>query len=238
MFFGVLTLGICILADRLLVSVAVLLVMGLLTVRKGRVKPKLYVSMLLIPFSFLTIGIMGILLAVTREKEGLLAALQLGNWFVGISKAGLSTGLSLFLKSMAAVSCLYFISLTTPMIDMLQVLGRIGLPALVIDLMGLIYRFLFLLMETGATMLSAQNSRLGYATFQNSFRSMGALSSTLFLRAYKRGERTYTAMESRGYDGTMRVLGENYTKNRWNYAWAALFNVALLIAAWSIGQMR
>jgi cobalt/nickel transport system permease protein len=37
--------------------------------------------------------------------------------------------------------------------------------------------------------------------------TLGHMLSALFLRSYSRGERVYVAMLSRGYEGTVRVLG-------------------------------
>jgi cobalt/nickel transport system permease protein len=81
-------------------------------------------------------------------------------------------------------------------------------PKLIVELMGLIYRSIFVLLETADTMFTAQNSRLGYSDLKSGYRSLAALASTLFIRAYKKSDQLYIALESRGYDGEINVLEE------------------------------
>ena len=53
------------------------------------------------------------------------------------------------------------------MTDILEVLRKMRLPALLIELMMLIYRFIFLLLETASAIMTAQESRLGKPGLQN-----------------------------------------------------------------------
>ena len=56
----------------------------------------------------------------------------------------------------------------------------------------------------------SQDSRMGYARLKRRFISMGQLISVLFVRTFKRSKDLYMAMESRGYNGELRVLEEEY----------------------------
>jgi cobalt/nickel transport system permease protein len=103
-----------------------------------------------------------------------------------------------------------------------------------VELMSLIYRFIFVLLETADTMFTAQSSRLGYVDLKTSYRSLGALVSTLFVRAYKRSTDLYTSLESRGYDGDLNVLEEPFQKNHTLYWAAILVNSMLLFIALAI----
>ena len=229
MFFAILTLGVCLFAKDIIVPTIVLITMGFLTVLKSGTKLKTYFKLMLLPFSFLILGVFTIAIGIDKEAIKLLFSLKIFGWYVGISKVGILTAGLLFFKSLGAISCLYFLSLTTPMTDLLIVAGKLRMPPLVLDLMSLIYRFLFIIMDTGATMVTAQDSRLGYTNVKSSFKSMGALSATLFIRAYKRGDRVYTAMEARGYEGELKVLEEETIKNRKNYFYGAAYNAGLII---------
>lgn len=135
--------------------------------------------------------------------------------YLGVTQAGLQTALHLFFKALGSVSCLYYLSLSTPMTDVLAVLRRLKVPRLLVEMMGLIYRFIFVFLETAENMLTAQNSRLGYATLPAGYRSLAALMSNLFIRAYKRSDELYTALEARGYDGELNVLEETSCPFRW-----------------------
>jgi cobalt/nickel transport system permease protein len=82
-------------------------------------------------------------------------------------------------------------------------------------------------MEIAAQIRTAQECRLGYATLKTGFYSMGQLISNLFSRAYHQAERTYTAMESRGYTDEVRTLGMQYQTKKWHYVGAGLISALL-----------
>ncbi len=121
-------------------------------------------------------------------------------------EVSLTTGVKLLCTAISAVSCLYFLSLTTPMTDILHVLRRARCPALIVELMFLIYRFLFVLLEAARAIAIAQDCRLGNRGFKTTLRARGQLLAKLFQRAMFRSSLLYTAMESRCYDGQLRVL--------------------------------
>lgn len=228
-FFSLLTLGVCLFSKTILVPVLILGTMSILVLEKGGVPFKEYLKLLALPFSFLLIGVVTIAVGINKDGAGLLVGFPLFGGYIGISEAGFASAFLLFFKAMGAISCLYFMSLTTPMTDLLMVAAKLRIPPLIVELMGLIYRFLFILLETGATMLTAQDSRLGYSSAKASYRSLGALGATLFIRAYKRGERVYTAMEARGYEGVLTVLEEEKPKKRRNYILAVGYNCILIL---------
>ena len=53
---------------------------------------------------------------------------------------------------------------------------------------------------------TAQDARLGYSNLRVSYHSTAQLASNLFIRSFNQAEKTYTAMESRGYDGEINVI--------------------------------
>lgn len=115
----------------------------------------------------------------------------------------------LILTALGAVSCLYFLSFTTPMPDILEVLGKLHCPGLLIELMLLIYRFIFILLNTASAITTSQNCRLGNKDYRTSLKSFGLLGSVLMMRAISRSNKLYDAMEARCYDGRIQVLSEN-----------------------------
>ena len=130
---------------------------------------------------------------------------------LGCTYDSILTAARLFFKSLASVSCLYFLTFNTPVFEVLSVLRKLKVPKLFVELMGLIYRFIFLLLDTANMIYISQNSRLGYSTLKTSFSSLGKLITTLFISSYKRSQDIYNAMESRCYDGDINLLENNYT---------------------------
>ncbi|KPU43367.1 cobalt transport protein CbiQ [Oxobacter pfennigii] len=234
--FAMLTLGVCLWANSILISIIILSIMGWVAVCKGGTPFLLFVKMLLLPMSFLIISLLTIAINVSNNPEIFLVSLKMSDFWIGVSKEGLNDAALLFFKVMASVSCLYFLSLTTPMIDLLSVLRKLRVPKLMVEMMSLIYRFIFILLDTADTMYTAQSSRLGYSSIKRGYRSLGALASTLFIRSYKRSNDLYTALEARGYDGELNVLEEEFEKSNIKYAGVVLINVIFILIALYLRQ--
>ena len=118
---------------------------------------------------------------------------------------------------MGAVACMYFLTLNTPVTDVTMALEKLHVPRLLVELMELIYRFIFVLAETAANIRIAQESRLGYQGLRRSISSLGTLISMVFLRAWRKADRVYTALESRGYANHLTTLSSGYRPGRWLY---------------------
>ena len=236
--FALLTLGVCLWADDLIISVAVIFIMGGMTVLKGGTPLRFFIKLMLVPMSFLFIGVLTVAVKMSQRPEGFLASIAVGGAWIGFSYTGLSEALSLFLKALGAVSCLYFLSLSTPVVDLLAALRRLRLPKLLVELMGLVYRFIFVLIDTADTIYNAQNCRLGYSSLTTGYRSLGSLVSVLFIRAYRRSDELYTALESRGYEGEFNVLEETYVSHRTGYVLAITVNALLVLFAVILRQIK
>lgn len=218
LFFALLTLGVCLGTNSLAVSMAVIFIMAWVTVRRGGTPLSLFLKLLLIPMIFLIIGVSAIAVEIKNDPQHFIVAIPVFDQFLGVAQTGILTSLKLFFKSLGAVSCLYYLALNTPLVDILMVLRKLRCPKLLVELMNLVYRFIFVLLATAGTMYTAQNSRLGYAGLAAGYRSMGVLVSTLFIRAYRHSDELYTAMEARGYDGEINVLEEALP-----YSWKGFF---------------
>lgn len=192
------------------VSLAVVTVMAVFSIRASGVPLRFFFRLLLLPGSFLLLGVATVLVGLYPSPEGLLAGWHLGSAWVGVSPQGLAQASGLFVKALGATSCLYGLSLTTPLVAVLSVLRRLGLPVLITDLMGLIYRFVFVLLDSAAAIMTAQQARLGYAGAAAAYRSFGMMLTMLLVKALKHSDQVYTALEARGYQGELRVLEEDY----------------------------
>jgi len=231
LFFTVLTLGVCLWADWTPVSIAILGIMGCITVLRGGIPLRFFMKLLLVPMSFLLVGVLTIAVNVSKNPQIFLVSLPLAGTWIGVSNQGLYDAVRLFSKALGAVACLYYLSLSTPMVDLLSALRRLKIPKLLIEMMSLVYRFIFVLLETADIIFTSQNSRLGYASISSAYRSLGVLASTLFIRAYKRSDELFTALEARGYEGELNVLEEPYEKHWARYFLPLAINILLIFSA-------
>ncbi len=234
MAFTIIPLMVCIALSNPWVSVVVIGVMMGYSVRLGGIPPAFFIRLMLVPMVFLLIGILTVLINGYSDPQGLLVAIPVMGHWLGVSQQSLELAGNLFFKALGATACLYALSLTTPMVAVLSTLRKLGLPVLITDLMGLIYRFIFVLMEASASIMTAQHARLGYSTAGTAYRSFGTMLTMLLVKALKRSDELYTALESRGYQGELTVLEEDYVKSP-GLVWATVgLNVALIgIWVWS-----
>ena len=224
--FAVLTLLACVISRSIAVACIVLAVTGILTVKKGGIPFPRYLHFMTVPLVFLFFSTLAIVLNFSRTPLDLFAWKIGSVWLTG-SRASLLYAIQLILTALASVSCLYFLSFNTPMPDILNVLRVMRCPRIIIELMLLIYRYIFVLLEIASNLRTAQNSRLGNKDYRTSLKSFGALASALFIRAIKKSNALYDAMESRCYDGTIRVLNETYPPAGKEIAAIVLFELAL-----------
>lgn len=205
--FAIVMMALCIGANNLYISCLILLTVSYLTVAKGKVPLRQYMKLLRVPLVFLVIGVLTIIISFTREPLDLWN-LKLFGRYLAISRQGLFFGISLAFKALGAVCCLYFMSLSTPVFEVVSVLNKIHLPKILTEMMLLIYRFIFILMDTKNMMTISADARLGFSTRKAWMHSTANIAGTLFIKAYKRSGDMYDAMESRCYDGSIKFLEE------------------------------
>jgi cobalt/nickel transport system permease protein len=123
---------------------------------------------------------------------------------VAVSEPGLVAAWGLAVKGTLGVLASLTLAATTEPSDVLAGLQRLRMPALIVQIMGFMVRYLDVVTADLGRMLVAMRSR---GVDPRSPRHWPALARTLgalFVRSYERGERVHLAMLSRGYDGTMR----------------------------------
>jgi len=227
--FSVLTLVFCIASRSIIMGCLVLLMNSLLIVKAGGISAKRYRGLMMIPLAFLILSTLALIVNFSRTPLDAFA-LDIGKWYITGSFAGLRRGIQLIVTAMAAVSCLYFLSLNTTMTDIIDVCGRLHCPKLFTELMLLVYRYIFVLLDIAYSISTAQNARLGNKDHATALRSFASLLQVLFIRSMKRANALYDAMESRGYDGDIKVLSESRPKSRKNILLISLTEAVLLAA--------
>lgn len=150
-------------------------------------------------------GCLVVLLEWGRQPAGLWSA-ALGGRYLCITAASCRRAGNLFCQALGAVSAMYFLSTTTPMPQLIEILRRWKLPELVIELMYLIYRYLFVLLSCQRRMTIAATVRLGYHGLGRSVTTAGKIGGNLLAASFRRSRACYDAMEARCYDGRLAFL--------------------------------
>jgi len=143
----------------------------------------------------------------------LLAVVPLGPWSVPLSQDGLARFSSIAVKSWISVLVALVLSASTSFPDLLFAMRAVRVPRLLVAIFGLMWRYLFVLVDEVLRLTRARASRSGESgepgrriggSIAWRARVTGGMAGNLFLRALERGDRIYLAMAARGYDGEVR----------------------------------
>lgn len=228
--FAMMTLVVCLTSPSFITPIIVLALMTGGIILLAGIPARFFVQLMRVPLSFLLLSVLTLAFSVSTSPTGFWLAYNVGKFIIGIRYLDLLMAVHLFIKSLGAVSCLYFLALTTPMTEIIIILGKMRVPTIITELMVLIYRFIFVFMEISTTIRRAQSSRLGYFSMKSSFRSLSRLFSALFGKVFLKSNELYDTMAARGYSGEIRVLTPSYPVRRKNY----LVIIAIEISLFSL----
>ena len=157
-----------------------------------------------------------------------------GDYYLYLSHQGVQQAEVLGARAIASTSCVYFVILTVPFTEILNILRRIGCPTLLTDLLMLMYRFIFALLQTARELWIAQQSRGGYRTRKLWMKSLGLLVGQLLRRTLDHYRQVSLALESRGFTGEFRVCHARQYSPSKRYSLEALLGCTILVilAGW------
>ncbi|MEN6343193.1 MAG: cobalt ECF transporter T component CbiQ [Methanospirillum sp.] len=201
------SLLICLASPSPLVPLVSGIVLSLVLVGPGRVPPSLYGRILLGPVMFTLVSVVVLLFLVGGGD--IVWQWNPVSWLnLTITDGALKQGTLVLCRVFGCSVSLFFIALSTPMTDLLNGMKRVGLPAGLVDLMMIIYRYIFIVLDTGVEIRRAQVMRLGYRRPLESVRSFSTLCGMLFITSWSAGEDLVRAMDCRCYDGVFPSLGQ------------------------------
>ncbi len=122
---------------------------------------------------------------------------------LSVSEPGLLSAWGLLAKGTLGVLASLTLAATTEPRLLLAGLERLHLPALLVQIMGFMVRYLDVVAEEMRRMRIARESRGFDARDVRHWPVLARSAGALFIRSYERGERVHLAMLSRGYTGTM-----------------------------------
>ncbi len=147
------------------------------------------------------------------EGPPLLATLPVGTWVLQFSQEGVVRFASIAIKSWISVQAAIVLSASTSFPDLLFAMRAVRVPRLLVAIFGLMWRYLFVLVDEVLRLIRARAARSGETgepgrrvggSLAWRARVTGGMAGNLFLRALERGDRIYLAMAARGYDGEVR----------------------------------
>lgn len=202
---GYVLLMILSLSGPVILQAGIFMLLVPLTIYVVKMNFRQYLKWLMLPFSFLLLSLISILVSLSPSGDGLLFEVQTGSWYLGISDATVQAATHVFFRSTACLACTTLFILTVPVHQLVKVMKKIYIPALLVELMVLIYRFIFIFMEEAGAIRHAQQLRFGYNGFKNSYNSLAMLVNVLFQRVMKRYSEMSVALDVKLYQGDFHV---------------------------------
>jgi cobalt/nickel transport system permease protein len=141
--------------------------------------------------------------------------LPVGHWMISPTFSGLERLISLSLKSWLSIQAAIVLAASTPFPELLVAMRAIGVPRLLVSIFGLMWRYLFVLVDESIRLLRARAARSGTSGYPDAkaggsltwrARVAGGMAGNLLVRGFERSDRIYMAMVSRGFDGEVRSL--------------------------------
>jgi cobalt/nickel transport system permease protein len=197
----------CLLSSSFIPPLFIALVLTGAILFLAKVDAKTYGELFIVPLWFALMSVAGIIL-ISGGQDLFWRWDILPFFSLSITRESINQGMFVFCRVLGGMSAMCFISLTTPMTDIFAVFRQCRVPETVIDLMMIIYRTIFILMDQVIQIYHAQVMRLGYSTWRESLHSFASLCGAAFIASWDSGEDLIRAMDARCYDGKFALLGE------------------------------
>ena len=105
------------------------------------------------------------------------------------------------IRAVAGITVMMAFATSTPIPHLAQALRQIRIPDEICEIVVLIYRYAFLLLERMDTMWSAANSRLGFTGFKRSMRTIASIAVGIFTSSMNLADKAQVSLDCRGYRG-------------------------------------
>lgn len=111
-----------------------------------------------------------------------------------------------FFKAIGGVTLMLAFATSTPIPHLAHALSKLRIPVEISEIVVLIYRFSFLLLEKMEVMWEAAKCRLGFNGFMRSLRTSAGILSSVFISSLETADRSQSILECRNYNGYFPIL--------------------------------
>lgn len=169
---------------------------------------------------------------VFTPGPALLTLIATPGFTLSVTQPGAVTAAFLLLRVGTSVSIGVLLVLTTRWASLLKALHVLHVPQVFVLILGMTYRYIYVLLQSANDMFLARKSRVvGRVSGSDDRRWLTASMGVLLSRSYRLSDEVYLAMQSRGFRGEVQIMdGFNWRTADW-LALAAFVGVAAL-AVW------
>ena len=131
---------------------------------------------------FILISLLTFVLTYQNSQEQLLLALPLGQGYLGISQSSVQQTIFILLRIYSSLVSTYFFVLTVPFAQMLRLFKAMHVPRVLLDLIVLMYRFIFLVFYEFVTIRDTLDLKFSFYNKRKQPQAWGRLANTLFVK--------------------------------------------------------
>lgn len=186
-----------------LISLITFCVMSAFIIYIAKIPWHYYAKLLLLPSVFLLTSLLPLLFSIATVGASLpphYMAINVFHFVIWVSYTSVHHAIQLVFIVLGSISCLYFLILTTSVQAICHILRKLHVPVLFVEMCELVYRFIFIFLQSTEQIYIAQQSRLGYHSPVIWLRSISLLVSSLVVDMLQRSTKLSYAMQSRSLD--------------------------------------
>lgn len=199
---GIFFLALAFFIDRWEIHLAIV-ILTLIVVRfVAKINLKKFIKLYKIPAAFIVLGVISILIGFGYNTENYTHYIKIGNIYAGFQKSMINDAKLILSRSLAAISATFFISVTTPITQLAQVLKKMHVPQEFIEQMILMYRFIQIFSIELEAMHSAGELKHGFESPKTWLRSVSEITKMLFFRVMRSYTDFKNALDLKLFDGS------------------------------------
>lgn len=149
-----------------------------------------------------------------------------------ITRTGALTAMFLLLRVSTSASLATLLVLTTPWNTVLKALSVLRIPDVFIVVLGMTYRYIYLLLHTANDMFLSRQSRvIGRLSGTEERRMIAASAGVLLEKSLHLSSEVYLAMQSRGFRGHPRTM-DTFVMRPLDWIWGSVIILVAGAAIW------
>lgn len=194
-----------IILSNIYISISIVFICGFIIIFLGKISLKKYIDFFKVPIIFLLISVTVININFSKNITGFYY-FNIGDLYIYTTDENIKKSCILFWRALSGVSSMYMLALSTPLNEIIYVMKKARTPKIIIELMYLVYRFIFIMRDSYKSMRKSIESRLGFRDYRISLLSFGKIISNILIISLRKSNSFYDAMESRCYRGEIRFF--------------------------------
>ncbi|MBS4749705.1 cobalt ECF transporter T component CbiQ [Granulicatella sp. zg-ZJ] len=164
------------------VQLAVIGVIAPITVYIARVKWTVYAKWQLVIIPFIFISLLTFVLTYGKNMHTFVFSIPAFHGYIGMTEKSIRLALEILLRVYSSCVSTYFFVLTVPFSQLIQLMKKCKVPTFLLDIIVLMYRFIFLVLYEFITMRDTLDLKFSFKGFKNNYRAWGILCNTLFIK--------------------------------------------------------